>query len=254
MALFTDGPVSGMEDLTAQDTQLPNVANVEGIDVTQKLFLAQEELALEINTLLDASRGPEQAFWLAAQPTIENVVVTPALNLWHTFRALEMVYRDAYPNQLNARYLAKANQFQERARWAHEKLLLLGIGTVWSPLPRPAVPQVVSAAGSLADGTYYVTMAWTNSKGEEGSASVPTTIATTGNTLLVQPATPPPSATGWNVYVGQDPASMSLQNGSPIAAAQTWVQPNPVTTGGRTPGTGQSPNTVLPAPRRILRG
>jgi hypothetical protein len=36
MALFTDGPVAGMEDLMAQDTQLTNVANVEGIDVTQK--------------------------------------------------------------------------------------------------------------------------------------------------------------------------------------------------------------------------
>jgi hypothetical protein len=242
-----------MEDLTAQDTQLPNVANVEGIDVTQKLFLAQEELALEIKTLLDASRSPEQAFWLAAQPTIENVAVTPALKLWHTFRALEMVYRDAYPNQLNARYLTKANQFQERAKWAYEKLLL-GIGMVWSPVPRAAVPQVVSAPGSLADGTYYVTMAWSNTRGEEGAPSVPTTISNTGGTLLVEPATPPPSASGWNVYVGQDPASMSLQNGSPIAPAQTWLQPNTVTTGGRTPGTGQLPSTMLPAPRTIMRG
>jgi len=254
MALFTDGPVSSIEDLTAQDSQLQNVANVEGIDVTQKLFLAQEELALEIKTLLDASRGPEQAFWLAAQPTIENVAVTPALKLWHTFRALEMVYRDAYPNQLNARYLTKGNQFQERAKWAYEKLLLLGIGMVWSPVPRAAVPQVVSAPGSLADGTYYVTMAWTNTKGEEGAPSVPATITTSGSTLLVQPATPPAAAAGWNVYVGQDPASMAVQNGSPIATAQTWLQPNTVATGGRTPGTGQLPNYVLPAPRMILRG
>jgi hypothetical protein len=243
-----------MEDLTAQDTQLPNVANVEGIDVTQKLFLAQEELALEITTLLDGSRSAMQAFRLAAQPGIENVVVAPALKLWHTFRTLEMVYRDAYPNQLNARYLTKGNQFQERARWAYEKLLLLGIGIVWSPVPRAAQPQVVSAAGSLPDGTYYVTMAWTNSKGEEGAPSVPTTIATTGNTLLVQPATPPPTAAGWNVYVGQDPASMTLQNGSPIAAAQTWLQPNPISSGGHAPGSGQLPNYTLPVPRTILRG
>jgi hypothetical protein len=83
---------------------------------------------------------------------------------------------------------------------------------------------------------------------------VPTTITTTGNTLLVQPGTPPPSAAGWNVYVGQDPASMPLQNGLPIAAAQTWLQPNPVSTGGRTPGWGQLPNTMLPAPRMVLRG
>jgi len=124
-----------MEDLTAQDTQLSNVASVEGIDVTQKLVLAQEELALEITTLLSGSRRAEQAFWLAAQPTIADVVVTPALKLWHTFRTLEMVYGDAYSSQLNDRYAAKRDQFHERANWAYERLLLLGIGIAWFPIP-----------------------------------------------------------------------------------------------------------------------
>jgi hypothetical protein len=254
MALFTDGPVSGMEELTAQDTQLANVANVEGIDVTQKLFLAQEELALELETLLDGRRRAEQAFRPALQPTVRNVVVTPALRLWHTFRALEMVYGDAYSSQLNDRYAAKRDQFQERANRAYEKLLLLGIGIAWFPVPRAAEPTVVSAAGNLADGTYYVTMTWTNSKGEEGAPSAPTTITTTQSTLLVQPAAPPSCAAGWNVYVGLDPTALSMQNGSPIAAAQTWLQPNAITSGGRAPGSGQEPGTMLPAPRMILRG
>ena len=128
MALFTDGLMSGMEDLAAQDTQLTNVANVEGIDVTQKLVLAQEELALEITALLTGSRCGDQAIWLQAQPRINNLVVTPALKLWHTFRALEMVYGDAYSSQLNDRYAAKRDQFHERAKWAYERLLLLGMG------------------------------------------------------------------------------------------------------------------------------
>jgi hypothetical protein len=254
MALFTDGPVSGMEDLTAQDTQLPNVANVEGIDVTQKLFLAQEDLALELETLLNGSKRAEQAFWLAPQATIRNVVVTPALKLWHTFRTLEMTYGDAYASQLNDRYAAKRDQFQERANRAYEKLLLLGIGIALSPVPRAAEPQLFSAGGSVPDGTYYVTMAWTNSKGEEGVPSVPTTIATAENTLLVQPAPPPPCASGWNVYVGVDPETMTRQNGAPIPAGQTWVQPNTITAGGRAPGSGQSPSYMLPAPRMMLRG
>jgi hypothetical protein len=253
MALFTDGSVSGMEDLTAQDTQLSNVANVEGIDVTQKLGLAQEELALELTTLLQSSRGAPQAFWLAARPRVENVVVTPALKLWHTFRTLEMVYRDAYSNQLNDRYAAKRDQFQERAKWAYEKLLLLGIGIVWSPVPQASEPQVVSAQGNLPDGTYYVAVAWTNGKGEEGGPSVATTITTTGSTLLVQPSAPPSGATGWNVYVGLDPGSLCLQNAAPITTAPTWLQPDTIT-GGRAPGWGQSPNYMLPVPRMILRG
>ena len=254
MALFPDGPVSCMEDLMAQDTQLTNVASVEGIDVTQKMVLAQEELALEITALLIGSRRAEQAFRLSGEPKIANVVVTPALKLWHTFRALEMVYGDAYSSQLNDRYAAKRDQFRERAHGAYERLLLLGIGIAWAPVPRSKEPQVISAAGNLPSGTYYVAMTWINEKSEEGAPSVATPITTTNSALLVQPATAPTGAMGWNVYVGTDPAVLSRQNGSPIAPAQTWVQPNILTTGGSAPGWGQPPNYLMAVPRMILRG
>jgi len=254
MALFTDGPLSGMEDLTGQDTQLQNVANVEGIDVTQKLALAQEELGLELETLLDSLKRAEQAFWLAPRATIRNVVATPALRLWHIFRTLEMVYRDAYSNQLNDRYAAKRDQFKERSNWAYEKLVLLGIGIAWSPVPRAIEPQVLSAQGNLPDGTYYVSVTWTNNKGEEGSSSEATTITTAASTLLVQPTSPPKCATGWNVYVGTDPGAMSLQNGAPISVAQTWLQPATISPLGRPPGSGQPPTYMMPMPRMILRG
>jgi hypothetical protein len=254
MPLFTDGLVSGLEELTAQDTQLSNVANVEGIDVTQKLALAQEELALEITTLLGGSRRAEEAFWLNARPTIDNVVATPALKLWHTFRALEMVYGDAYSSQLNDRYAAKRDQFHERSRWAYERLLLMGIGIAWSPVPRAKQPQAVSAAGSLPNGTYYVAMTWVNGKSEEGAPSVPATITTAESTLLVEPAAPPACATGWNVYIGSDPDALWRQNASPIAVSQTWLQPNAIADTGSGPGWGQSPNCLMPMPRVILRG
>jgi hypothetical protein len=243
-----------MEDLMAQDTQLASVASVEGIDVTQKMALAQEELALEITTLLNGPRRAEQAVWLPAQPTITNVVVTPALRLWHTFRALEMVYGDAYSSQLNDRYAAKRDQFHARASSAYERLLMLGLGIVWSPIPRASEPQVVSVAGSLSDGTYYVAMTWANNKAEEGAPSEVTAITTTSSTLLVQPATSPPCAAGWNVYVGTDPEALSRQNGPPIAIALPWVQPNPIVAGPATPAWGQSPNYLMAVPRMILRG
>lgn len=254
MALFTDGPVSGMEDLTAQDTQLANVASVEGIDVTQKVFLAQEELALEITVLLNGSRRAERAFWLSAQPTIANVVVTHGLKLWHTFRALEMVYGDAYSSQLNDRYAAKRDQFRERARWAYDRLLVLGIGIAWTPVPRAGAPQAVDAAGNLANGTYYVAMTWINEKGEEGAPSLAAAITTTASTFLVQPAEPPACATGWNIYAGTDPGALWRQNGAPIAPAQTWLQPNTLASGGSAPGCGQEPDYLMAVPRTILRG
>lgn len=254
MALFKDGPVSQMSDLTAQDTQLLNVASVEGIDVTQKLLLAQDELSLELNTILEGSYYADTAFWMPAQATIGNVVVTPALKLWHTYRTLELVYREAYSSQLNDRYKAKRDQFQDGAKWAHEKLVQLGIGMCRCPLPQAAVPTVVGAPGSLPDGTYYLAMAWINDAYEEGAPSVVTSFTTSGGTLLVQPMSTPTFANAWNVYLGVSPESMSLQNESPVVAGQIWVQPDAVVAGGRAPGDGQSPNYTKPAPRMILRG
>ena len=259
MALFTDGPASSMEDLTAQDSQLLDVASVEGIDVTQKLALAQEELALELDALLTRLSCVDQLFWLAPQPSLGSVVVTPALKLWHTFRSLEMVYSDAYNSQLNDRYAGKRDQFHVRAKWAYETLVAAGIGVASVPVQRAAMPTVTAAAAPapgtpLADGTYYVTVAWVNTAGEDGASALPATIATTGSSLLVRPAGAPPStAAGWNVYVGAGPDSMALQNGAPIAIGQTWLQPATLA-GGRPPGPGQRPTYLKPVPRVIQRG
>ena len=259
MALFTDGPASSMEDLTAQDSQLLDVASVEGIDVTQKQFLAQEELALELNALLTRLSYVDQLFWLAPQPHLGSVVVTPALKLWHTFRSLEMVYADAYNNQLNDRYAGKRDQFHTRAKWAYETLVAAGIGVASVPVPRAAMPAVMAAAAPapgtpLPDETYYATVAWVNAAGENGASAVPATIATTGSSLLVQPAgATPKTAVGWNVYVGAGPDSMAQQNGSPIAIGQTWLQPAPLAAG-RPPGPGQRPSYLKPVPRVIQRG
>src|SRR5450432_360793 len=115
MALFTDGPASSIEDMTARDSQLLTVANVEGIDVTQKSALAQDEIALELSIMLSSLSYVNQPIWTTPQATIEGVVVTAALKMWHTLRALELVYRDAYNNELNDRYAGKRDQFREMA-------------------------------------------------------------------------------------------------------------------------------------------
>jgi hypothetical protein len=262
MALFTDGPASSMEDLTAQDSQLDDVASIEGIDVTQKLALAQDELALGLSALMTRLSSADQLFRPAPDSNLGSVVVTPALKLWHTFRSLEMVYSDAYNSQLNDRYAGKRDQFHMSAQWAYDMLVGAGIGVASVPVPRAAIPTVTAAAAPapgipLPNGTYYVTVAWVNAGGEEGACAIPATIATTGSSLLVQPAgrggAPPKTAAGWNVYVGTGPDSMALQNGSPIAIGQTWLQPTPLAAG-RPPGPGQPPSYLKPVPRAIQRG
>lgn len=254
MPLFTDGPISSIDDLAAQDSQLLSVASVEGIDVTQKLCLAQDELGMEIHTLLTRFGYVEQLFWVAPQPRLHSVTVTPPLKLWHTARSLEMVYADAYNSQLNDRYAGKRDQFHVLGKWAYEKLISIGLGIVSQPVPQAATPDLAPAEGSIPDNTYFVTMAWVNRSGEEGSAATPSAITTASSTFTAQPAMPPQMATGWNVFVGTAPESMILQNATPLAPGQNWLQPGVPLAAGVSPGRGQHPTYLQPLPRVIQRG
>jgi len=254
MALFTDGPVSLIDDLTAQDSQLLDVASTEGIDVSRKLALAQDDLGVELLVLLNKLRFADQTFWLTTAPNLDSVVVTPALKFWHTYLSLEMVYRDAYNSQLNDRYAGKRDQFHEMAEWAREKLIQIGIGIATRPVPIASSPVVTAIPGGLADGTYYVTMAWVNACGEEGASAVPAMITIAAGTLQVQAGPPPENATAWNAYVGNDPAAMILQNPAPLGPGDLWQQPAELVTAGRAPGTGQDPTYLKPIPRMIQRG
>jgi hypothetical protein len=256
MALFTDGPPSSIEDLSAQDAQLTTVATVEGMEVTQKLALAWEDVGLNLDAMLKTSSGAGE-FWQSAAPNLKAVVVTPPLRLWHTFRTLELFYADVYNNQLNDRYAGKRDYFGGRASWAHERLMELGVGTASLPLSRAAQATVNAAPPvnlALPDGTYYVTTAWVNQNYEEGAAGDVTDLTIANSTLAVTQGAAPQNAVGWNVYVGSDPSATTLQNTQPLGTAGVWVQPRPVTAGGRTPGTGQPVSFLKVIVREIQRG
>jgi len=254
MPLFTDGPISSIEDLTAQDSQLPNVASVEGIDVTQKIAIAQDQVAMDLQTALNRFGYADQLFWLGPRPKLDRVVVTTALKMWHTAKSLELVYSDAYNSQLNDRYAGKRDQFHTLAKWAYDKLIEIGVGIAGQPVPRAAMPAVTAFPGALADGLYYVTMAWVNAGGEEGAAAIETAIGTTSSTFLVGTATAPQIAAGWNVYAGASPDAMFRQNTSLLIPGQTWEQPPEVVQTGALPGRGQKPTYLQTLPRVLQRG
>ena len=254
MALFNDGPASTIEDLQGHDSQLLEVANTEGIDVTRKLALAQEEISLELRVLLARLSGPADLAGMAGAPSLDFVVVTPPLKLWHTFRALELVYRDAYNSQLNDRYAGKRDEFHELAQWAYEKVIQTGIGMVQDPVPQAATPAVEPTAGAIGDGSYYVATGWTNAAGEEGAVSRPASIAISGGSFLVRPAVRPANARGWNVYVGASPRTLVLQNAMVLGLDETWTQSSPVIAAGKTAGGGQLPTYTRLTPRMIQRG
>jgi hypothetical protein len=254
MALFIDGSISSLDDLAAQDSQLLDIASEEGINVTQKIALAQEEIGLDLISMLRGLRFEDWHVWCVREPHLGQIVVTPALKLWHTYRSLEMVYSDAYFDQLNDRYGAKRDQFHQSAESARERLIRIGIGIAVSPIPQALTPQLVAIPGNLPDGTFYVTMAWINEAGEEGASAIPDTITTSNNAFEVHPAAAPQKAIGWNVYVGNAPGSMYVQNTPPIAIGQVWQQTTPPATSGPMPGTGQKPMYLKPLPRVLWRG
>lgn len=254
MSLFTDGPPASIEDLAAQDSQLLAVASTEGLDVTQKLALARDDLAMELTGMMSSLHPGEQVFWPAPQARLDRVAVTAPLKLWHTCRTLEMVYADAYNNQRNDRYGAKRDQFHRMAEAAREKVRQIGLGMVADPVPQAGTPTVSAAPGSLADGCYYVTMAWVNAEGEEGASAVPAAITITRSTLRVQPPAAPAAAAGWNVYAGTAPENMVRQNSSLLGTGDTWQQNTALISTGQAPGAGQEPAFLKPIPRILQRG
>ncbi|MGD0771590.1 MAG: hypothetical protein ABSC05_02090 [Candidatus Solibacter sp.] len=259
MALFTDGAIASIEELSGHDTQLLSVATVEGIDVTRKLALAQEELGIEVAGLLEgvASTAVYEVAGLvgglAAIPALGQVAVTPPLKLWLIFRTLEMVYADAYNSQLNDRYAGRRDEYHEMAAWAYNHVIQSGLGIVANPVARAATAAPQPSAGSLAAGTYYVAIAWTNLAGDEGASSIPATITVAAGSFSVQTTTPA-NVKGWNVYCGTGPTTMTIQNPAVLAPGQTWVQPDTLSTTGRLAGNGQAPTYRLPVPRTIQRG
>lgn len=254
MALFSDGAVSTVADLTAQDSSLLEVAATEGINLTQKLELAQNEVGLELASSLERVRSTYNPLWGQLQYTVANVVVTAPLHVWHTYRTLAAVYRDAYFSQLNARYAAKWQLFEKLARKAMQDTLELGLGVVSDPVPQADIPQLSTAVGAGGGGTFYAAVAFLNAAGEEGLASTVLDLTVAAGSLLVITAgMPPANATGWNAYGGTDPGALALLNAVPLTngTSFTWV---PGTVGGRGPGSGQTPNAMRVIPRVWQRG
>lgn len=243
MALFTDGPICTIEDLAAQDSGVLDVAGMEAIDLTSKLRLSQDEIGVELAPLLPCSG------------LLGNIVSTAPLRLWHGFRTLELVYRDAYHNQLNDRYRGKRDEYHALAEWAGEKLMATGVGIVANPVRKADSPELSTVYGSGAANTYFVTVSWVGANGDEGAPADWKAISTAQNSALsVKPVNRPSNAAGWNVFVGLAPDAISLQNESPLDPEQGWVQLSAIQTGGRQPGSGQVPDYYRRLPRVLQRG
>jgi hypothetical protein len=256
MALLTDGNPNGTDDLRAYETAILSVASTESIDLEAKLGLATEEISEDIlDVLLDHTRAYDPQANVRRMIGVSDVVVSDPLRRWHALHTLEVVYRDAFNNQLNDRYRMKWAEYQELAREARERTFRYGIGVAMNPVPRADVPKLATVPGQGAAATYWVQVSWVSATGQEGSPSKTTAYQTAGgDALVVQPVNPPAVAAGWNVYVGLTETGLSLQNGAVLGVGQTFTVPSGALAAGRAPGGGQSADIYITGGRMLRRG
>jgi hypothetical protein len=168
---------------------------------------------------------------------------------------LEIVYRDAFNNQLNDRYQAKFQEYRELSRNAREHTLRFGIGIALSPIPKAQTPTLSFVAGLLPATTYYVQVSWLNALGQEGAASDLTTLDSPAGSLpVVQAVNPPANATGWNVFVGLTDLTLMQQNNAPLGVGGSFTLAGAGVVAGRTPGNGQIPDVYIVGGPLLRRG
>jgi hypothetical protein len=260
MALFNDGPISTAADLQQYENSVLTIASTENIDLAAKITLAQQDLANEVVLfLLRRPHGSDNSLWGDSSGALRcrdltDVVVTEPLRKWHVHKALALVYRDAYNNQLNGRYQGKWTEYEDLAKASGRTYFQIGVGLVADPIPQASVPTLSSAVGIAAGATFYVAVTWVDTTGQEGAPSEFAQLGTSdGQQLLVTVSNPPQNVTNWNVYVGTSPATVNLQNQSPLGTDDSWIM-----TAGLIPGTplpgGQLPTWFVVDHRVIERG
>jgi hypothetical protein len=267
--LLTDGSPNNTEDLRVYESAILGLANLETIDLGVKLDLAKEEISEEVlDFLLDHAGTNLQLFSplqigtpAARRRTIgvSDVVVTRQLKRWHAVHTLEIVYRDAFNNQLNDRYQPKFLEYRELSRNAREHTFHFGVGLALIPIPQAQTPMFSAVAGLSPATTYYARASWVGPSGQEGKPSeISTYDAPAGSIPVVQMVNPPAVATGFNIYIGLTPDALALQNPlpnpGPVPVGQSFTLPSTGLATGAVPGDGQAADTYISGAWMMRRG
>jgi hypothetical protein len=254
--LLTDGNPNATEDLRAYESAVLSVAHTETIDLGVKLGLATEEIAQDVvNFLLNraAEKDPHAATRRFAG--VWDVVVTRQMKRWHALHTLAILYRDAFNNQLNDRYQAKFAEYRELAVHARERTYLFGVGLVREPLAAAAAPVVNFASGPFEARTYFGQVAWASAAGVEGAPSEITSFdAPAASVPVVAAVNAPANASGFHVYLGPTPDTVTRQTATPVAAGGSFTLPSSGLVEGPAPGEGQAPDVYLTGGPVLRRG
>ncbi|MCL6505845.1 MAG: hypothetical protein K6T59_02370 [Bryobacteraceae bacterium] len=246
MPLFTDGTASDVADLRAYDAAIAEIAAAEGVELKAKLDLAMAEIGLEIEEFLERCGS--------GAADLSQVVITPALKQWHILHTLSLVYGDIHNSHVSRRFEQKWQDYKARSRWAAETLFRVGVGLVWTPIPKADPPELRPAAGILAPGTYVVRAAWVSLNGEEGAASeAAICVLSNPGAIAVRLPNAPATAAGYHVYAGNSGIQVFRQTAAPVPVNQEWIVSS-VPDSGAKPPTGQQPHRYVRHERILQRG
>lgn len=255
--LLTDGNPNTTTDLTVYESAILSVAATEMIDLDVKLGLATEEISEDVlQYLLDHARSGDPQAMARRQIGVSDVAVSATMKRWQALHTLAIVYRDAFNNQLNDRYLPKWQEYQKLAANAQQRTYSFGIGLVNLPIPAAEAPTLTTAmvAGTV-DTIYYVALTWVSALGEEGAPSPVTTFETgAGTTLVVAAVDPPAVATGFNVYAGLSSTTLTRQNATPVAEGASFELPPSGLVQGAAMGNGQEADIYITGGPSLRRG
>jgi hypothetical protein len=254
MAMLLDGPPATIADLTVRDSDLLDVCETEGIDLTAKLQMVAVDVQVTVDSLL-SSMQPCYSWMRERFPSLRHIAVTAQLKLWYTFATLRSVYQDLYYSRLNDRYQAKMKMFREEETGALDDLRTVGLGVVHDPLPQAVAPTVVMVPSTDAGGTVYLAVTYVNQRGEQGLASLPVEAdIPANNSATVSLSSLAENAQGWNLFAGVSPGPLYQQNTQTLGPLATVTVAADTLGTGPMPGVGQHANVLYPIPRRILRG
>lgn len=257
MALFTDEDIVTLDDLLEYENSLVQVSSSHSIDVETKINLAVSAISDKLLLWLTKLSAGDPQWLQRRQLGLSTVVVTPTLQRWVCFDSLSRFFAEAYNVQLNTRFQGKWTEYQQLASEAAGMTFMAGLGIVYNPLPKPALPTVTVQTGTAAAGAVFVQTAWVDSTGHEGALSpVNGVILSAGSSLTVAmtETTAPMAAAGWNLYASTIQSGLTRQNSAPLTVGV--IRPLLVSglIAGPAPINGQAPNYYLTLSREIQRG
>jgi len=259
MALFTDAEIVALDDLLEFETSLVQTASSHGINVDTKIALAENAISDQLMLWL-LSVGASDPQWLNRRLIgLSTVVVTPTLKRWLCFDSLSRFFAEAYNVQLNTRFEGKWTEYQAASKDAADMVFMSGIGIVYNPLPKPAMPLVAIESGAVSPEALYVQTTWTDSHSGESALSPINAVILNGTSSIVVAMSEgaldaPATAIGWNLYAGTTDSDLTRQNNAPLAIGSTWGLPATGLIDGPEPQNGQLPNFYIPLSRQIQRG